>query len=284
MNNPKKHHFVPKFLLKQWIYKDKKLWLYLKNDIGNSPKLASTSDVGHEKNLYTTTNGEKKVETDFFGEIDRNASEVHRKILLKKVLNNEDKRKFTQFISTLHIRNPELINEMKLFNENRRVSNLSFAEKQYEKNGDDDRKLFEKKQYDDTAKLVQIFSTIGEETAMSKQYEKDFETILSADWRIYNNESVYNFITCDFPMLVIPFSGSNTNGFALPETFGIVLPLSPQICLIISNSKSFLNETKHSPQKEFVKKVNVALVKKAINQIFAKEDCLKQFISENYKA
>jgi len=257
MGDTKKHHYVPRFLLKEWTNTDNKLWLYLKNDLSNSPKFVAVGDVGHEKNLYTSTGGDKSIETDFFGEIDRNASIVHKKILTNKELDITaiEKEQFTHFINTLYFRNPENVNMMKDFNETDRQSGLKFAERHFKETGENISEHYEKKQYDDTPKLIKVFSTIGEKTAMSKLYENDFNKIMSSKWIIFENKSVYSLITSDIPLEIVNFSDKNNNLEELPDKFGILLPLSTTKLLIISNNNTFFNTVKSMQEKEFVKKI-----------------------------
>lgn len=280
MGDSKKHHFVPRFLLKPWTKNDNKLWLYLKRDMKNSPKYVSIADVGHEKNLYTSTNGDKSVESDFFGVIDSDASNVHKKILGNNELNLDTKEKesFTHFINTLHIRSPGLINSIKDFNESSRILGLDFAKRHLKETGEDLRKNYEKRKYDDTPKLVSIFSTIGGQTAMSRSYEDDFNKVMSSKWMILKNTSVYNLITCDSPLEIIQFSTGNSWLTELPNIFGMILPLSPNRCLIISNNDNFLKNLKLVPQKELIKRINISTILRANNQILTQENSLNNFI------
>lgn len=283
MGGPKKHHFVPKFLLKPWTYDEKNLWLYLKSNIEESPRSASIADVGHERNLYTSRGGDKSVETDFFSKIDGDASAVLKNIIEngKRKLDQEDKIPLIHFVNTFHIRSPELINEMRNFNNSVGKGEEGEIEKNLTESRNAPKKVFEKEPHDDTPKLVQLFSTIGKNTAMSKSYEHDFKKLISSNMMIYENNSSYDFITSDFPLRVINLSREESFGIEIPTLYGMIFPLSPKLCLIISNDKEFIKEVITSNQKEFVKKTNIETINTANNQIFSKEKILKEFIKKH---
>ena len=174
------------------------------------------------------------------------------------------KKDFTHFIETLYMRTPETINMIR-----------DFSKKM---NGG--RKTTK---YDDIPKVIKIYSTIGESTEMSKLYENDFEKIMSAEWRLYENKSNFNLITSDNPLEVNSFSNDidRKEIFELPEKFGIMLALSPYKILIICNEKKFFDKIELIPQKEFVKKVNINNIKRANCQIYANEKSLNDFIINN---
>ncbi len=285
MGDTKKHHFVPRFILRQWTYDDTNLWLYLKHDIENSPRSASVADVGLEKNLYTSRGGDKSVETEFFRKIDGNASAVIKKILenKKRQFGEEDKISLIHFVNTFHIRSPEFLNSMKDFNGSMRKRGEIIAEKKSNEIDVDNSKVFKKEQYDDSPKIMQIYSTIGEGTAMSELYENDFNKLMTAEWMIYENNSNYDFITSDFPLQVINLSNENSLGIEIPSLFGMILPLSPKLCLIISNVKDFITKINTIKQIVFVKQTNISTIQNANIQIFAKQDTIKKFIKKNIK-
>jgi len=276
-NESKRHHYVPQFYLRGWANFEDKLILYLKNK-KVEPKLVSIVDVGVKENLYTSRDGDKSTETSFFTKIDGNASIVLKKILENKEFNLkiEEREVFTHFINTLYLRSPIFINELKEFNEKGRLSGLVSAEKYLKETGIDNTSLYKKGQYDDTPKLIKLISTIGENTAMSKLYENDFKKIMNARWEIIINNSSDDFITSDVPLEVINFSSPNL--MELPQSFAFILPLSPVKLLLIGSDDKLFNIYNSMSQREFVKKVNVNCIKRAINQIYAKNDDSKELI------
>lgn len=263
----------------------KNLWLYLKSNIEVSPRSASIADVGHEKNLYTSRGGDKSVETDFFSKIDGNASAVFKNIIEneKRKLDHEDKIPLIHFVNTFHIRSPELINEIRNFNNSGGKREKVEIKSNLTEKGNASRKVFEKDPHDDIPKIIRLFSTIGESTAMSKIYEHEFLKLISSNMMIYENNSKYDFITSDFPLRVINLSKEESFGVELPSLFGMILPLSPKLCLIISNDSDFITEIISFKQKEFVKQTNIETINTANNQIFSKEKTLKEFIKKHLR-
>jgi len=258
MGVAKKHHYVPRFLLKEWT-KEKLLWLYLKRDLKNSPKHASVSDVGHEKNLYTSRGGNNSVETDYFAVIDSNASLVHKKLLSISDGNlaKEDKERFAHFLNTLFLRNPEGLKELRSIG------------RPYQK----------PIEYDDAPKLVQFFSTIGEQTAMSKSYEESFNKIVESYWKVVQNNTNLSLITCDMPAEILNLSLCNT--IDLPQEFAIVLPISPWKLLLISNNKSFFDTFLKKNEREVVRLININCIRRSGTQIYSTDKSILNFIEKH---
>lgn len=117
-----KHHFIPKFFLKQWHNENGTLIRYYKNERGeiigdNDRKRASS--VGYSKDMYTfnvntfpSVKGIQSFETNFLQALDNKAASIHSKILREKnfaLLSAYEKIEWANFIHSLIVRIPKAV-------------------------------------------------------------------------------------------------------------------------------------------------------------------------------
>lgn len=269
MSKSKRHHYLPKFYIDYWNNENDLVIIFFKD--GSSRVLeVSSKDICFKKNLYTRRNSVVDVETVFFEKIDGNASQACRTINEKglNMLSSAEKEYLAVFINTLHSRSPELINEMRVYNEQRRQDGEKWAELKFNETGEDIRDNFKKEKYCDSPALLEYFSK-----------GKDYLTLFRARWHIFENTSQNNFITCDFPLHIIRVGGPNKHGIELPDEFIMTLPLSPSKLLIITNKESLL-ET-FIGMDDFVIKVNQVTIGSARELIISKDKRPEKFVLEN---
>ena len=114
MSDPKKHHFVPQFLLAEWAVNDGKLWRFTrpyKQKIAK--KLVSPAEIGYEKLLYTTPGlpdeYAQQFEASFLSKVDARAAKTHKLLMQDSPINwkQPDRSDWTRFIGSLLFRTPE---------------------------------------------------------------------------------------------------------------------------------------------------------------------------------
>jgi|GEM_PF-3396281 hypothetical protein len=121
-----KHHFIPRFLLKQWHNKNGKLIRYYKNERGEiigDNDLKTASSVGYSTNMYTfnanafpSIKNIQSFETNFLKALDNKAALIHSKILNEKSfvsLSAHEKIEWANFIHSLIVRIPKAVKTLK---------------------------------------------------------------------------------------------------------------------------------------------------------------------------
>ncbi|WP_339922679.1 DUF4238 domain-containing protein [uncultured Cyclobacterium sp.] len=270
MSKPKKHHFLPRFYVNYWSNSKGLVTIFLKDGTSRVIEVSS-KDICFEKNLYTRREGRVDVETIFFGEIDGNASRALRTLNKSGIGNFPPKEKgyFSRFISTLHSRSPEFIQEIRNFNEQGRLRGEKWAEKVFSETGEDIRGKFKKEIYCDSP-AVMAYHSGG----------KDYEIILNSHWEIIENSSNKDFITCDFPLQIIALDGSDTFGYELPREFIMTLPISPLKILLITSNKNMVKRFVGN-LKGFVVRINKETIDSANDLVIAKDKEAEKFIKKN---
>ena len=267
-NKPKKHHYVPRFYLKNWSMSDGCVYVFTKKNGSRNLKKVSTKDICSEKNLYTKRRGNVDVEKKFLADLDDKASKALSALIKlgPDRIAADEKKNFARFINTLHFRHPDFVNEMREYSETRRQRGLEWAEKVYVQSGEDIRHLFKKEKYDDSPAVMEYHADDG------------LEIILNAHWELLFNNSPFEFLTSDFPLRLVQISGSVTHGLCLPEKFLLSLPLNPHNILLISNVATRLRNIKTMPMEDLVKKANLATVKQSYNIVISSTLSLENFI------
>lgn len=114
MSEPKKHHFIPQFLLSEWAVNDGKLWRFTRpHGKKIAKKLVSPAEIGYERQLYTTPglpdHYAQQFEKAFLSKLDGRAARAHRLLTRDEVINwtRPDRSDWTRFIGSLFFRTPE---------------------------------------------------------------------------------------------------------------------------------------------------------------------------------
>lgn len=114
MSEPKKHHFIPQFLLAEWAVNDGKLWRFSR-PYGSkiAKKLVSPAEIGYEPGLYKTAglpqDYEQQFEKDFLSRVDDRAARAHKLLMRDEVFTwtTPSRSDWTRFIGSLFFRTPE---------------------------------------------------------------------------------------------------------------------------------------------------------------------------------
>ncbi|MER2016450.1 DUF4238 domain-containing protein [Pseudomonas simiae] len=118
-----KHHFIPRFLLKEWQDESGHLWIYQRNGGGDiSLRKGAPKSVAYVENLYTVYpeyRGAKEpsdeVEREVMAKIDDQAAVVHRKLLEFGVgaLTEDERGIWSVFMVCMIERSPKKIEKYK---------------------------------------------------------------------------------------------------------------------------------------------------------------------------
>ena len=120
-----RHHFVPKFLLRQWYAADHLgFWLYFRDGTGKlrcrrkpAKSVAFMDDLYSFRPDFPSLGSLAKpdaLETEYFAAIDDEAAAVHRKLLVddRPPLTQAERRAWARFINSLLERSPARISEL----------------------------------------------------------------------------------------------------------------------------------------------------------------------------
>ena len=121
MNEPRKHHYIPQFYLKNWAGLDGRVICYRrlsKRKVASDP--VTPKSTGYEKDLYTLEdlprNLRQAIEKEVTADVDGRAAAALRKMVAAKSVNSltqEDRQAWAQFVVSLPIRNPEAVADIK---------------------------------------------------------------------------------------------------------------------------------------------------------------------------
>lgn len=113
-NPPRKHHYIPQFLLGEWAVNAGKLWRFTQPIPGKiSAKAVSPAEIGYEEFLYETPGlppeKAQQVEQYFMSPLDSLAAAAHQLLLAGKIegMPQKDRSAWSRFIMSLWFRTPD---------------------------------------------------------------------------------------------------------------------------------------------------------------------------------
>ena len=114
MSQPKKHHFIPQFLLAEWAVNDGKLWRFSR-PYGDkiAKKRVAPAEIGYEHLLYATPglpeDYAQQFEAKFLSKVDDRASEAHKLLMRDEPIHwaRPERSDWTRFLGSLFFRTPE---------------------------------------------------------------------------------------------------------------------------------------------------------------------------------
>ncbi len=281
MNEPIKHHYVPKFYLKGWVGKDKKVqyFYWLNNKL--ITKRISPKSTAFERELYSLKNVSneeaQKIEKFLNTEIDDPASKV------LNTLNNtgadnlslQQRNDWAKFLIALRYRGPQSIQKIKQDGKNEFSKMIESTEEEYQSlRSEDDPPSFEE--------FVNIIYPGAKEnfglTTISNWFTNNpaIQTLSEMFWKVIplNGEN-YSLLTSDNPLYM--FSGLGDMRCL------VALPLSPySIFFATKNQKTIFNIDKLTKNK-LIKRCNESMVENAFQKVYSKNDLQKNFIQKRFK-
>jgi len=220
-NESKRHHYVPQFYLKQWTSgADNQLWRYVRVQSGTlHEKRVPPRATGYENELYSAVDPvmgrdlqrADSIETDFFKQLDTDASRVHQKLLQSNdELTHDERRAWALFLSSLLQRDPVSVAE-------RRGNAAKVADELLASTlarvGQEERAEYEatlKEQWDERIDYLaanQMVVQIKDESVVGR--------LSSCEWRLTNLPEPLEFITSDLPLMICGASPQKVMALAL---------------------------------------------------------------------
>jgi hypothetical protein len=285
MNGPKRHHYVPQFLLEEfaennlfYVY-DRKLNKYTKQ----SP--INTTCIKYYYKMEGDYDFDKNIVEKLFSYIESKAKPVIEKLKFQKALTDQDRYNLTLFISFLKMRVPfseKLTYELedKLAKE---YLKFCFSSKDFfmKKKQSIELKTGEKINFDPKDilnKLDNFKIHTGKDSNLGMRLMaslKMAEYLFCMDWIFLFAHKDSSFILSDNPFIIIPPKDHNSiYGVGLLTKNAIkVIPLTSNICLMICNynpENPSTNKKVDYPRKE-IRKLNCNFAINSERYIISKE-------------
>ncbi|MEW5903904.1 MAG: DUF4238 domain-containing protein [Pseudomonadota bacterium] len=273
------HHYVPRFLLKQWHTRpDDKLTSFRWEHGQLISDRYKAKSVAKEPHLYSMERSQTvpnvKVEKEFWGpHIDDPAALVHAKMLNKGIngLNLEDKKAWSPFLVSLMLRGPTMIHHIR---ERGRDTLLESLDKDPDEflaiRGDEPEATLREwveKHMPDVLDDLGVMSL--PELAFS---EKLNLALLNVTWGIRSVHAArFDLLIGDRPLIV---------GGTFETSFLVALPISPTKIFFALNNEETLANMKDRDHDEFVRLANLSTVVDAERYVFATNTRQEQFVKK----
>ena len=114
-SEPKRHHYIPQFYLRQWCGSDGQFCEYSRPYTIVKPRRIHPKATGYEKELYAGSalpeTMKTTIETEFFGRVDQEGSDMLRRLKSASTINlsSNERLLWARFLISLTQRNPEKV-------------------------------------------------------------------------------------------------------------------------------------------------------------------------------
>ncbi|MGH9533808.1 MAG: DUF4238 domain-containing protein [Terriglobales bacterium] len=270
-NQPRRHHYLPRFYQIGFAEGgDGRLWVY---DRGRqTPFHAHPNNICCEHEFYTIhSNGtpHREIETDVLSRIDCSAADAIRQLGCPQPLALDWKRRISFFMALQITRSPTF---RRVVTEAHRLAMESYLHIGF---ADVDRVRAQIARYESkTGKTIGVTAealvqavTSGEIKAVATE-RPFFDHLFShlnmlADsleqraWEVLGAPARSGFLTCDYPVVVVPPNGSHMTGPAAPGSV-ILLPLTRRFCVRAIGGDGLANRAADSREVRQIN-LNVAI-------------------------
>ncbi len=260
MNEPRKHHYIPQFYLKNWNDADRHVACYKRAPTGAIVvDQVTPKSTGYERDLYTLEHLSEElrqaIEKDVTADVDNRAATALQKMVASRstaTLTLDDRLGWAQFLVSLPIRNPEAVADIK------ETSTKSGMEKAYEEakkkfpdwaHGEEFRTEFEESVNEDpfTRFLSDNYGLmVISELMLNPQFQ---EIILDMNWWVMDfAKASVSLITCDRPYMIF-------RSIRHPRCL-IYLPIGPCLAFYASPDPSKETQLLRQNAKSVAKEMN----------------------------
>lgn len=271
INEPKKHHYIPAFFLRNWESKsEKKLVEFRSIHQKLLPKEVSAEGTGYKDLLYSHTSDEAgnlnhSFEKDYLSSLDNDAAVALRIIISEDPSFDQDvKTDWSRLVMSLMTRTPEDIDSFKKSTEYMNENPSPFRKFIIEKLSAE-LKISPEECYEIVANLPQheigevVFKSLGSLIEWSQM----IPILTSMKWCVRDiHNSNYNFLISDRPIIT-------NNKLAMPSGF-LTMPVTPKRLLIMHHGSSDVaNLFINSSDNEVVRYCNRAVVQAARQYVWS---------------
>ena len=256
------HHYVPKFLLKNWHAESGKLIQYEWASYGFDAREYTAKSVAKQDHLYSTISdlGEMDVslEPDYFtAEVDTPAGAVLQKILSSGIsaINIEEREIWARFLVAQLARTPSMIDRFRNSTEDFFEAGVEAIASQPGRSGF--REYVRANAPNVTRNIsLEILPNVIEDPRL-------VQAIYSAHWRCVRLRwSKLDFLIGDRPLMHVGPLSSN---------FLMVLPLAPRILFCAARNSQSIESLMKANESSVVKTINKDTVRNAARYVYSKD-------------
>jgi hypothetical protein len=276
MSNPKAHHYVPVFYLKQWANDKGLLTLYTRPWKHVVCDDVAPSATGYEHNLYTLEGVAEDsrfwLEKEFMARtIDSPAAEILKDMLRgHKVLDGESRSIWTRFIVSLMMRTPESVRNIQQLGKDALFAALATNPQEFLKvrTPSSPETLVEWVQQNAPA-VVDNFGKANMPKFIDSP--KIVETLFKMHWCLVDfRTSSHSLLSSDRPLV-------RTAGLGDPACI-VALPLGPRMGFFACGNPSLQQGILRSNKTQLAKRLNVSVITQARKYIYGADRSHKAFV------
>lgn len=279
-NLPIKHHYIPKFHLRNWLNGNNELWRYTKPHQGLHGRRAGLNELGFEDHLYTLKASKEEdavhLETPFFAKIDNFAAIALQKIIAEEELHPHDLRWWVIYLRSLMHRTPEDLARYK--QEAQKTLNASFEPFM------DDLALRQelRDQFElnnTTSSRPSVFSerVILKSLPTTILNEKILTVMSNLTWGIIDvSKAKHTLLISDSPII-------RSNGLLAPNGH-VAVPVTPSKICIGAPDSNTIEQISSSDPTDLVRICNQQIVKGARAFVAANDPTQMPFIQKYFAA
>jgi Protein of unknown function (DUF4238) len=284
MNDPIRHHYSPQFYLRQWAGADARLTRYYRPQREVIATRCSPRGTGFEDYLYTVDNAPRPqfIETDFFGRLDDAAAPLLDKfinlgggitVLRPNYLSAEERSDWVRFISSLQLRGPHSLDEIKgVLDRNVRDNIQREYGATYRARRRSEDPL--------TAYDFMVQNSSGEFQSAHKlllahliDHEPIGQVIVNMIWAVFDvSTSPYDLLTSDRPYCT-------SHGIGDPSCV-LSIPLSPTRLFVAVNDERQLYKLNTQSIRDIVRNSNTVVVKLAVQNVYGRNNSHLVFVEK----
>lgn len=278
-NPPSKHHFLPEFLLKEWVGPDGKFERFVLTPAGDlHRKRVGPNAIGYKKDLYKVPAtpepwAAQELETNVFAPIDDRSARTLRKMKAGQLLDSDDRSAWATLLMAFFHRSPSYFAATKEVMQNALLEeDLGIEEEYAKRRGPDDPPTFKEwLQKRDPAEIERI----AHKSVPNLITNESIGTFLvQSPWQLLNLSAAKNdLLLSDHPLVFRPLK---------LEGGHMAMPVGPKRLFITSRDRNLLNQLGHLPADDIVAKSNEFVVNNASELVIATDHTQSEFIKTNF--
>jgi hypothetical protein len=275
-----KHHYIPKFYLKQWACADGRLCEFSRPYKRVEPRRTHPDGTGYIRGLYTFSGlpsaAVNYLENVFLLHADDGAADVHRRLLADDVeFDGPTKSSWSRFIMSLFHRNPEAIERITTKISQDFPASLEQFRAGYETNRHESDPVtfeeFQEKLSTDRAAFERTVVMVLQRIMDSQLVGGGLNEMIWGVVRVF--KSRYPLLTSDRPVVM-------SNGLARPEAH-IVMPISPDRIFVAARKVETAREIDARGKRgELVEELNDRIVRQARRFVYSCNDAQLRFVEK----
>ena len=276
VSQPRKHHYIPAFYLKQWATKG--VLCEMRKTNGRIIRKHKHPDgTGYKRDLYRIEGVSDEIaqhfERKFMQMVDTDASDALKTIQRVGEWSIRERDGWIRFLLSLLFRNPEAVETVKAqIREIWRVSIAAFEENYEAKRGPDDPPTFEEFKALTSPDAPEIAASNFLQTIMNGP--NTGPAIAKMQWgKIYLKNSKFTLLTSDRP-LDMPKALSN------PEAY-IALPIGPRLIFVATNNLKLIETLRRTDHTKMARSLNLKVVAQAREYVWGLDDSQAGFVERH---